>query len=104
KPLHGGDMILGAVGVLQFDVVAERLKTEYTVDAIFETVTVQTARWIQCADPKILAEFTRKHEEQLAEDAGNRLAYLAPSRVNLDLTMERWPQIVFHATREHAGS
>ncbi|MGC9215206.1 peptide chain release factor 3 [Acidithiobacillus sp.] len=104
KPLHGGDMILGAVGVLQFDVVAERLKTEYTVDAIFEAVTVQTARWIQCADPKILAEFTRKHEEQLAEDAGNRLAYLAPSRVNLDLTMERWPQIVFHATREHAGS
>ena len=104
KPLHGGDMILGAVGVLQFDVVAERLKTEYGVDAIFEAVTVQTARWIQCADPKILAEFTRKHEEQLAEDAGNRLAYLAPSRVNLDLTMERWPQIVFHATREHAGS
>ncbi|WP_297470157.1 peptide chain release factor 3 [Acidithiobacillus sp.] len=104
KPLHGGDMILGAVGVLQFDVVAERLKTEYTVDAIFEAVTVQTARWIQCADLKILAEFTRKHEEQLAEDAGNRLAYLAPSRVNLDLTMERWPQIVFHATREHAGS
>ena len=104
KPLHGGDMILGAVGVLQFDVVAERLKTEYAVDAIFEAVTVQTARWIQCADPKMLAEFTRKHEEQLAEDAGNRLAYLAPSRVNLDLTMERWPQIVFHATREHAGS
>ena len=104
KPLHGGDMILGAVGVLQFDVVAERLKTEYTVDAICEAVTVQTARGIQCADLKILAEFTRKHEEQLAEDAGNRLAYLAPSRVNLDLTMERWPQIVFHATREHAGS
>ncbi|MHB8210886.1 MAG: peptide chain release factor 3 [Acidithiobacillus sp.] len=104
KPLQGGDMILGAVGVLQFDVVAERLKTEYAVDAIFEPVTVQAARWIQCDDPKILAEFIRKHEEQLAEDAGNRLAYLAPSRVNLDLTMERWPQVVFHATREHAGS
>ncbi|AEM48527.1 Peptide chain release factor 3 [Acidithiobacillus ferrivorans SS3] len=104
KPLQGGDMILGAVGVLQFDVVAERLKTEYAVDAIFEPVTVQAARWIQCDDPKILAEFIRKHEEQLAEDAGNRLAYLAPSRVNLDLTMERWPQVVFHATREHAGT
>ena len=104
KPLQGGDMILGAVGVLQFDVVAERLKTEYAVDAIFDPAAVQAARWIQCDDPKILAEFTRKHEEQLAEDAGNRLAYLAPSRVNLDLTMERWPQVVFHATREHAGS
>ncbi|OYV78503.1 MAG: peptide chain release factor 3 [Acidithiobacillus ferrivorans] len=89
---------------MQFDVVAERLKTEYAVDAIFDPAAVQAARWIQFDDPKILAEFTRKHGEQLAEDAGNRLAYLAPSRVNLDLTMERWPQVVFHATREHAGS
>ena len=104
KPLQGGDMILGAVGVLQFDVVAERLKSEYAVDAMFDPVAVQAARWVQCDDPKMLAEFTRKHEEHLAEDAGNRLAYLAPSRVNLDLIMERWPQVAFRATREHAGS
>ena len=103
RPLQGGDLILGAVGVLQFDVVAERLKTEYAVEASFEAVAVQTARWVDCEDPKRLAEFTRKLEEHLAEDAGNRLAYLAPSRVNLDLTMERWPEILFHATREHAG-
>ncbi len=103
RPLQGGDLILGAVGVLQFDVVAERLKTEYAVEASFEAVAVQTARWVDCEDPKRLAEFTRKLEEHLAEDAGNRLAYLAPSRVNLDLTMERWPEIHFHATREHAG-
>jgi len=63
---------------------------------------VQTARWIEAEDDKTLADFTRKHEEQLAEDAGGRLAYLAPSRVNLDLTMERWPKVRFHATREHA--
>ncbi|MEL5848442.1 MAG: peptide chain release factor 3 [Candidatus Igneacidithiobacillus chanchocoensis] len=104
RPLQGGDLILGAVGVLQFDVVAERLKTEYAVEASFEPVTVQTARWIRCEDAKRLAEFTRKLEEHLAEDAGNRLAYLAPSRVNLELTMERWPEITFHATREHAGA
>jgi peptide chain release factor 3 len=104
RPLQGGDLILGAVGVLQFDVVAERLKTEYAVDASFEPVTVQTARWISCEDAKRLAEFTRKLEEHLAEDAGNRLAYLAPSRVNLELTMERWPEITFHATREHASA
>ena len=103
RPLQGGDLILGAVGVLQFDVVAERLKTEYAVEASFEAVAVQTARWVDCEDPKRLAEFTRKLEEHLAEDAGNRLAYLAPSRVNLDLTMERWPEILFHATQEHAG-
>lgn len=102
RRLQGGDPILGAVGSLQFDVVAERLRGEYAVEAIFEPVTVQTARWIEAEDAKTLADFTRKHEEQLAEDAGGRLAYLAPSRVNLDLTMERWPKVRFHATREHA--
>ncbi|MDD3760088.1 MAG: peptide chain release factor 3 [Acidithiobacillus sp.] len=104
RPLQGGDLILGAVGVLQFDVVAERLKSEYAVEASFEPVSVQTARWVECADAKRLAEFSRKLEEHLAEDAGNRLAYLAPSRVNLELTQERWPEIIFHATREHAGA
>ncbi|MHB1530671.1 peptide chain release factor 3 [Acidithiobacillus sp.] len=103
RRLQGGDPILGAVGSLQFDVVAERLRGEYAVEAIFEPVTVQTARWIEAEDDKTLADFTRKHEEQLAEDAGGRLAYLAPSRVNLDLTMERWPKVRFHATREHAA-
>ncbi|MHB1202801.1 MAG: peptide chain release factor 3 [Acidithiobacillus sp.] len=103
RRLQGGDPILGAVGSLQFDVVAERLRGEYAVEAIFEPVAVQTARWIEAEDDKTLADFTRKHEEQLAEDAGGRLAYLAPSRVNLDLTMERWPKVRFHATREHAA-
>ncbi len=103
RRLQGGDPILGAVGSLQFDVVAERLRGEYAVEAVFEPVTVQTARWIEAEDDKTLADFTRKHEEQLAEDAGGRLAYLAPSRVNLDLTMERWPKVRFHATREHAA-
>lgn len=102
RRLQGGDPILGAVGSLQFDVVAERLRGEYAVEAVFEPVTVQTARWVEAEDDKTLADFTRKHEEQLAEDAGGRLAYLAPSRVNLDLTMERWPKVRFHATREHA--
>ncbi|MCE5394052.1 MAG: peptide chain release factor 3 [Acidithiobacillus sp.] len=103
RPLRGGDLILGAVGVLQFDVVAERLKSEYAVDAIFDPVPVQSARWIDCSEEKRLQEFRSKAEENLALDAGGRLAYLAPSRVNLQLTMERWPEIVFHATREHAS-
>ena len=30
------------------------------------------------------------------------LVYLAPSRVNLQLAMEKWPKLRFDATREHA--
>lgn len=101
RPLNNNDLIVGAVGVLQFDVVAYRLKAEYNVDAVFEPVTINTARWVDCDDPKMLEEFKRKGGDNLALDIGDNLTYLAPSRVNLDLTRERWPDIRFEATREH---
>jgi len=104
RPLMSNDLILGAVGVLQFDVVAYRLKDEYSVDCAFENVTVVTARWIRCADEKKLAEFRDKAAMNLALDAAGELVYLAPSRVNLQLTQERWPDITFAATREHASA
>ena len=100
KPMRGNDLVLGAVGVLQFDVVAYRLQSEYNVDAIFENVNVQTARWVHCEDEKMLADFTRQLELNLARDAAGQLVYLAPSRVNLQLTIERWPDIRFAETRE----
>ena len=56
RPLMSNDLILGAVGVLQFDVAAYRLKDEYGVEAAFEQVQVTTARWIKCADAKKLED------------------------------------------------
>jgi peptide chain release factor 3 len=102
RPLIGNDLILGAVGVLQFDVVAHRLKYEYSVDCGYENVQVVTARWVSCDDSKRLGEFRTKAAAHLALDGAGDLTYLAPTRVNLDLTMERWPEITFHAIREHA--
>ncbi len=100
RPLKNNDMILGAVGVLQFDVAASRLRGEYGVEAVVEPVGVNTARWVNCDDPKELERFRTKAFENLAEDGDGRLVYLAPTRVNLDLTRERWPEIQFMATRE----
>jgi peptide chain release factor 3 len=100
RPMIGNDLILGAVGVLQFEVVAYRLKNEYSVDSSFEDVKIQTARWIQCEDEKMLADFKRQLSNNLAEDGAGQLVYLAPTRVNLQLTEERWPDIRFAATRE----
>jgi peptide chain release factor 3 len=100
RPLASNDLILGAVGILQFDVVAYRLKNEYGVEATFENVNVQTARWVSCDDDRTLADFTRQLQNNLAEDGAGQLVYLAPTRVNLQLTEERWPDIRFKATRE----
>ncbi|MBR7801300.1 peptide chain release factor 3 [Undibacterium fentianense] len=104
KPIVSSDLILGAVGVLQFEVVASRLKNEYGVDAVFEGTSISSARWITCEDKKMLADFERSSAgANLAYDAAGNMAYLASSGVNLRLTQERWPDIVFHATREHAA-
>jgi peptide chain release factor 3 len=104
KPLRNNDLILGAVGQLQFEVVAFRLADEYGVQCVFEPVTVYTARWVDGADEARLEEFRRRAHDALALDHAGALVYLAPSRVNLQLTLERWPGINFRETREHAGA
>ncbi len=100
-PSKNNDLIVGAVGVLQFEVVAYRLKDEYKVECIYEPISVNTARWVECDDAKMLEDFKRKAIDNLAIDGGGHLTYLAPTRVNLSLTEERWPDIRFRATREH---
>lgn len=100
RPLDSNELILGAVGILQFDVVAHRLKHEYNVNCVYESVAVFTARWIHCDDLQALKEFKLEQRRNLALDNAGQLTYLAPSRVNLDITMEHWRQVNFSATRE----
>ena len=101
RPLIGNDYILGAVGVLQFDVTMARLKAEYGVEAFTESFDYATARWIVCDDKKRLAEFKEKCQANLALDADGHLTYLAASEWRLGFVMEDWPDIEFRKTREH---
>jgi peptide chain release factor 3 len=101
RPLINNDLILGAVGVLQFDVVAYRLKDEYGVECSYDAVPVKAARWVECDDDKTLNEFRKKYETNLALDSAGSLTYLAPTQVNLNLAQERAPDVRFLATREH---
>ncbi len=100
RPLQSNDLILGAVGILQFDVVAHRLKHEYGVDCVFEAVPVITARWIDSDDHREIDEIRRRSPQNLALDASGALTYLAPNGANLRLAQDRWPEIRFNATRE----
>ncbi len=99
RPLGSNDLILGAVGALQFDVVAHRLENEYGVDAIFESYPVATARWLKGTAEQLRA-IGDKHPMNVALDGSDDYVYLAPSRVNLNLTQERFPELRFMETRE----
>ena len=99
-PMNNNDIIVGAVGQLQFDVVKFRLMDEYGVDAVYEPINIYTARWIESDDMKKIEEIKKKIPDGIALDGGGHLAYLASTRVNLSLTEERYPEIQFATTRE----
>jgi peptide chain release factor 3 len=101
RPFRNNDLILGAVGILQFDVVAHRLRDEYGVECQFENISVATARWVVCDDARTEQQLRDKAYDYLAEDQGGLLVYIAPTRVNLELAIEKWPDVEFRATREH---
>jgi len=101
RPLRNNDLILGAVGQLQFDVVAFRLADEYGVQCGFEPINVATARWVYCDDAKKFEEFRSRAYDNLGLDHAGQLVYLAPSRINLELAIERAPAVSFRETREH---
>ncbi|WP_243020881.1 peptide chain release factor 3 [Simplicispira sedimenti] len=103
KPDAGGNMLLGAVGQLQFEVVQHRLKTEYDCDVRLESCQYTGARWITADTPAELREFENAYPLRLAHDAANTLAYLCTSPYDVRLAQERFPKIHFHPLREHAG-
>jgi len=102
RPLLGSDYILGAVGVLQFEVTMARLATEYGVEAVYEPVSYATARWVECGDRGKLDEFRAKNQAHLATDAEGSLAFLAESEWRLGRVQELFPDIIFRKAREHS--
>jgi peptide chain release factor 3 len=97
----GNTLLLGAVGQLQFEVVAARLAAEYGVDAIYDNASVATARWLAFPDAATRRDFEREQGPSLGTDVDGNPVFLATNKYNLQVTMERWPKVAFHATREH---
>ncbi|MBA3902459.1 MAG: peptide chain release factor 3 [Rhodocyclaceae bacterium] len=99
RPIASNDLILGAVGTLQFDVVVHRLENEYGVDVQFEPYPCVTARWLRGSDVD-LKQLVDKAPLNVALDGADEYVYLAPNKVNLKLTQERYPALQFLETRE----
>ncbi len=97
----GNSLLLGAVGLLQFEVVAHRLQSEYRVDAVYDAANIHTARWLTFPNAEVRRNFEKELAINMARDVDDNPVYLAPNKYNLQLAIERWPQVGFHDTREH---
>ncbi|MEP6342509.1 MAG: peptide chain release factor 3 [Maricaulaceae bacterium] len=100
RPAIGSDMIVGAVGALQIDVMAERIRTEYNLDVIFEVPPYNTARWLKCDDDKLLEAFLSKNRNNSGEDLDGAPVFLAKSPWDVGYAQEKNPKIEFMTTKE----
>jgi peptide chain release factor 3 len=99
RPLGSNELIIGAVGALQFDVVAYRLEHEYGVDAVFEPTSTVTARWLR-GDESEIKQLIATQGHSVGLDVAGEHVYLAPSSVSLMIMQERFKNIQFMKTRE----
>ena len=100
RPAIGSDMIVGAVGALQIDVMAERIKTEYNLEVLFEVPPYNTARWLSCDDDKILEAFLSKNRNNTGEDLDGAPVFLAKSPWDVGYAQEKNPDIRFLTTKD----
>lgn len=103
KPMLGSEMLLGAVGQLQFEVVQARLEAEYGVKVRLAPSRFNCARWVSSEKPGELKRFVEANQNRMVTDAANTQAFLATSRFDLEIMEKRWPDIQFYPMREHAG-
>ena len=103
RPHAGGALLLGAVGQLQLEVVAHRLKHEYNVEARLSPARHKYARWITSDDERELKRFIDNNAHRIAYDVVEAPTFLAGHATELTAAHDNWPKINFHALREHAG-
>ncbi|MDP3660958.1 peptide chain release factor 3 [Phenylobacterium sp.] len=99
RPQLGADFIVGAVGPLQFEVMADRLANEYALDVVFEPSPYAEARWLTGAKADIDA-FIDTHKTAMADDIDDQPVYLAKTAWDINYAAERHPKLAFERTKE----
>jgi peptide chain release factor 3 len=100
KPLMGSDWIVGVVGALQFEVLADRIRTEYNIPVHFEATQLYTARWVTCTDHLKLKKFLDENRGSIGDDHDEEPVFLARNAWHLDKAIEDYPDLEFHKTKE----
>jgi peptide chain release factor 3 len=103
RPRLGSDWIVGVVGALQFEVLADRVRTEYDIPVHFEPTPLHTARWVESDDEATLKKFARAYEDAVANDHQGDPVFLARNAWHLDRAQKDFPAVRFLATREQKG-
>jgi len=101
KPNIGGNWIVGVVGSLQFDVLADRIRSEYSIPVHFEATSLMTARWVQSEDHRMLRSFVDKHQGETGQDHTGAVVFLARNTWHLDRLAKDFPDLQFLKTKEH---
>ena len=99
KPIMGADWIVGVVGALQFDVLADRIRTEYDIPVKFEQTELYTARWLTAEDHAVLKKFLDSNRSSIANDHDEDPVFLARNAWHLDDAVDKNPEIKFTATK-----
>ena len=99
KPIMGSDWVVGVVGALQFDVLRDRIRSEYEIPVKFEATELYTARWLECDDPVKLKKFLDANQTAIANDHDNDPVFMARNAWHLDDAVSKNSDITFMATK-----
>jgi len=99
KPQMGSDWLVGVVGALQFDVLRDRIRTEYEIPVKFEATELYTARWLSCEDASVLKAFCDSNQSSIANDHDGDPVFMARNAWHLDDAMSNNASITFMATK-----
>lgn len=99
KPIMDSNWIVGVVGPLQFDVLMDRIRTEYDIPVKFEEVALHTARWVSADEHADLKAFLDKNQSAIANDHDDDPVFLARNAWHLDDAAEKYPKVIFSATK-----
>ena len=100
-PYDGSGAMVGVVGALQLDVLAERLQAEYGLPVSFETSRFEVARWVTATQPGELQKFLAAYPSSTAEDLDGAPVFLASSNFTLKYEQDRWPQVTFSDIKDY---
>ncbi len=100
KPIVGSEWIVGVVGTLQFEVMADRIRSEFGIPVMFEPTQYYTARWVSSEDKNEFKKFQDTNQLNIAEDHDGAIVFLARNAWHLGKIQEDFPKLILSKTRE----